>query len=70
MNLSACVTGLKEHQAEHLCTELLYTVRQADREVLFHVIMVLSVSKFQWDDPLYLNGFVVDYIGYGGEKIA
>lgn len=70
VDLTACVTGLKEHQAEHLCTELLYTVRQADREVLFGVIMVLSMSKFWWDDPLYLNGFVVDYIGCSGRKIA
>lgn len=46
MDLTACVTGLKEHQAERLCTELLYTVRQADREILFGVIMVLSMSKF------------------------
>lgn len=46
MDLSACVASLKEHQAEHLYTELLYTVRQADRKILFGVIMVLSVSEF------------------------
>lgn len=40
MDLSGCVAGPKEHQAEHLCTELLYAVRQADREILFGAIMV------------------------------
>lgn len=68
VDLTACVTGPKEHQAEHLCTQLLYMLRQADREILFGVIMVLSMSKLWWDDPLYLNGFVVGYASRSGEN--
>lgn len=67
MKLSAC--DLKEHQAEHLCTELLYTVTQANQEIAVNVIVVLSMSKLWRDDPVYLNRFVVDYIGYTGREM-